>query len=183
MRERRPAMSVDRIQRFAFACASALLLAWLPPASAQQPQQGPQGPPPPPVSDVCPRIEEDGLLCSADLLSGNCADFVAAADRLGTLYRNELAQMPGSEGPLLSTTWWGCGPGNLFDITALLERIGSPRALAVLQTPPYATIVAQRASAPAAPPPPANAPAPDCDALSGSLARNSCIGAQLQAAR
>jgi hypothetical protein len=122
------------------------------------------------------------MLCTADLLSGNCGDFVAAADRLGSLYRTELEQLPGSEQSLKTTMWWGCGPGNLEDITALLVRIGTPRALAVLQAEPYASI----AAALSPPPPPASgppAPPPPCDELWSPLQRNTCIGARLHAAR
>jgi len=131
---------------------------------------------------VCPAIEEDGLLCSADLLSGNCADFVAAADRLGALYRSELEKLPDSQASLTTTTWWGCGPGTLGDIAALLVRIGSGPALAVTKTQPYASLVVAQAqpSSPAAGSP---APPPGCDELSSPLQRNACIGAQLQAAR
>jgi hypothetical protein len=39
--------------------------------------------PPPDTSIVCPAIDEDGMLCSADFMSGNCADFVSRADQLG----------------------------------------------------------------------------------------------------
>lgn len=175
-------MKLDRKRCIRLACAVAVL-AWAaaaPPAAAQQVL------PPPVTSDVCPGIDEDGMLCSADLLSGNCADFVAAANRLGGLYRDELEELPAdSEGALLTTMWWGCGPGNLADITALLVKIGSPQALAVLRTQPYATIVAQRpAQTPGAPVMPGlAAPPPDCDSVTDPLQRNTCIGAQLQAAR
>lgn len=175
-------MRFDRRRCFGFACAVAIL-AWAamaPPAAAQQ------GPPPPATSDVCPGIDEDGMLCSADLLSGNCADFVAAANRLGALYRSELEELPeASEGSLLTTMWWGCGPGNFSDITTLLVKIGSPQALAVLRTQPYATIAAQRpAPTPGTPATPGlAAPPPDCDSVTDPLQRNTCIGAQLQAAR
>lgn len=176
----------DRIRSVALACllAGAWSSAFAPRAVAQPATTPPPPPQPPPASDVCPAIEEDGLLCSADLLSGNCADFVAAAERLAGLYRAELAQLPGSEGSLLTTIWWGCGPGNLSDIAALLARIESPRAQALLKQPPYATLLAQQAPPPpppaGAPPPP---PPPDCDELASPAARNACIGTRLQQAR
>ena len=137
----------DRSGFARLACVAATLL-W---AANAGPAAAQEGPPPPSSIGVCPEIEEDGLLCSADLLSGNCADFVVAADRLGALYRSELAKLPDAQASLMTTTWWGCGPGTLGDITALLVRIGSPRALAVLQTQPYASLVV------AASPPPAPA--------------------------
>jgi hypothetical protein len=174
-------MIVGSRRRLGQACAAAIA-AWIVQAAPGAAQPGPA---PPDASGICPGIDEDGLLCSADPLSGNCADFVAAADRLGALYRSELAQLPGSEGSLLTTTWWGCGPGILADVTALLAQIGSPHAVAVLRTQPYATLAAQR---PPPPPPSGAAPSapalpPDCNALSDPLQRNNCIGAQLQAAR
>jgi hypothetical protein len=58
---------------------------------------------------VCSAIEEDGMLCSADPMSGNCADFLAVADRLGALYPSELAKLPDSKEQLETTIWWGCG--------------------------------------------------------------------------
>jgi hypothetical protein len=170
--------TVDRSRFARLACVAATLI-W---AAIPGPAAAQEGPPPPSSIGVCPAIEEDGLLCSADLLSGNCADFVAAADRLGALYRSELAKLPDSEASLLTTMWWGCGPGNLGDIAALLVRIGSPPALVVLQTQPYASIGVTQ-SPPPAPAPGSLAPPPACDELSSALQRNACIGAQLQAAR
>ena len=170
--------TVIRIPLVAIAGAAAALVgvASASPAAAQQ------GPPPPSPGFVCPAIDEDGMMCSADLLSGGCGDFVAAADRLGSLYRSELEQLPGSEQSLKTTMWWGCGPGNLEDISALLVRLGTPRARAVLQTEPYASFAAAQSPPPAtAPDPPV--PPPACDQLSSPLPRNACIGARLQAAR
>jgi hypothetical protein len=166
----------SRFARLARVAATLLWAANAVPATAQE------GPPPPSSAGVCPEIDEDGLLCSADLLSGNCADFVPAADRLGALYRSELEKLPDSQASLLATTWWGCGPGTLGDIAALLVRIGTPPALAVLKTQPYASLVVTP-SPPPAPAPGSPAPPPACDELSSPLQRNACIGAQLQAAR
>jgi hypothetical protein len=137
-------------------------------------------PPSPASSLVCPGIEEDGLLCSADLLSGNCADFVAVADALGALYRSELAKLPDSEEQLQTTLWWGCGPGNLSDVKKLLVRIGSPRAQAVLQTEPYRSLPPVRVEAP---PPSTSPPTIGCDDVWQPLEKTACIGSQLQAAR
>jgi len=141
-------------------------------------QQGPQAPP---SSIVCRGIEEDGLLCSDDPISGNCDDFVSKADRLGALYRSELDELPDSKASLLTTNWWGCGPNSLGDVKALLVRIGTPRALAVLQSEPYPSLP----GAPPPPPPPPGLADPQlrCDDLSDPAERNTCIGVRLQSAR
>jgi len=137
--------------------------------------------PPPSTSIVCPAIDEDGMLCSADFMSGNCDDFVSVADRLGALYRSELKKLPGSEGSLKTTIWWGCGPGNLQNIKTLLTQIGTAHALAVLQTEPYRSLPA--VPPPPPPPPSPSAPQPQCEDLTNPIERNLCIGAQLQTAR
>jgi hypothetical protein len=141
---------------------------------------GQPGPTAPPPGVVCPAIEEDGLLCSNDPMSGNCEDFVTAAAQLGALYRSELARLPGSQTSLLSTNWWGCGPDSLADVKALLVRIGTPRAQLVLKDEPYASL-----AGPAPPPPPPGLADPqlNCVELSSPAERNACIGARLQAAR
>ena len=156
----------------------AAALAW---SASPSPACAQQGPPPPSPGSVCPGIEEDGLLCSADLMSGNCDDFVSAADRLGALYRSELEELPDSESSLKTTSWWGCGPNSLGDVKALLVRIGTPRALAVLQNEPYPSL----AGPPPPPPPPPGLSDPQlrCDDLSNPAERNACIGVRLQAAR
>jgi hypothetical protein len=146
------------------------------PAAAQPP-----GPTAPPSSLVCPGIEEDGLLCSNDPMSGNCEDFVTAAAQLGALFRSELAELPGSRASLMSTNWWGCGPNSLGDVRALLVRIGTPRALLVLKDEPYASL--------AAPPPPPPLPPGladpqlNCVDLTDPTERNACIEVQLKAAQ
>lgn len=153
----------------------AAALTW---AGSAGPAAAQQYAPPPSTSIVCPAIDEDGMLCSADFMSGNCDDFVSAADRLGALYRSELKKLPGSEGSLKTTIWWGCGPGNLQNIKTLLTQIGTAHALAVLQTDPY------RSPPVLLPPPPSpSAPQPQCEDLPNPIERNLCIGAQLQAAR
>ena len=121
------------------------------------------------------------MLCSADLLSGNCGDFVSEADRLGALYRAELKKLPDSEEELKATIWWGCGPG-FPEIKALLVRIDSEAARTVLQTEPYRS-VPEAAPPPSPSRPGAPAPVPACEERSSALARNRCIGEQLEAAR
>jgi len=146
------------------------------PASAQD-----NVPPVPPASDVCPSIEDDGLLCTSDSLglSGNCTNFVAAADRLAALYAAQLQTDPTSRDTLLSTSWWGCGPSSLYDVKRLLARIGSPAALAVLKKQPYSSL-------PEVPPPPPPPPPTEpftCLDLQNPVDRNLCAGAKLQSVR
>ena len=167
---RKPLVSIARI---------VAALGWF--ASAD-PIAAQQYAPPPDASLVCPAIDEDGMLCSADFMSGNCADFVTRADQLGALYRSELKKLPGSEASLKTTIWWGCGPGNLQNIKTLLVQIGSPPALAVLQTEPYRSLPPVQIPAPPPPRTP-SAPQPQCDELTNAIERNLCIGAQLQTAR
>lgn len=135
-------------------------------------------PPPPSASTVCPAIEGDGLLCASDSLglSGNCTSFIAAADRLGALYRAELEKMPDSKDALLTTSWWGCGPASLFDVKRLLTRLGSAPALAVLGTEPYRSL-------PAVPRRPAPTETLSCVDLQSPVDRNLCIGEKLEAVR
>jgi len=154
-------------------------LVWI--ASAD-PGAAQQYAPPPDASLVCPAIDEDGMLCAADFMSGNCVDFVTRADQLGALYRSELKKLPGSEASLKTTIWWGCGPGNLQNIKTLLVQIGTPSALAVLQTEPYRSLPPVRLPAPPPPLTPSAAP-PQCQDLTNAIERNLCIGAQLQSAR
>jgi len=149
-------------------------------AGAASPQLAAAQPPPPPDSGtVCPSLEEDALLCADDLASGNCEAFVADAERLGALYRSELEQLPASRTSLLATNWWGCGPNSLNEIKALLVRIGTPPALAVLQREPFPSL-------PGTPPPPPSGPADPqlrCDDLSDPVERGACIEERLRAAR
>lgn len=172
-----PSIGIQRsLLSIAQIAAALSWLAWAGPAAAQQYA------PPPDASIVCPAIEEDGMLCSADFMSGNCADFVKRADQLGALYRAELEKLPGSEASLKTTIWWGCGPGNLQNIKTLLVQIGSPRAQEVLQTEPYRSLPPVQIPAPTPPPTPSAAP-PQCGDLTDAIQRNLCIGAQLQTAR
>jgi hypothetical protein len=128
---------------------------------------------------VCPGIEEDGLLCSDDLMSGNCEDFVTNAARLGDLYRTEVKERPEARSSLLTINWWGCGPNSLGDVKALLQRIGTPRALAVLKDEPFASLTGPP------PPPPAAVvqPSLQCDDLSDPSERSACMATRLQAAQ
>ena len=151
-------------------------------AASADPASAQQYAPPPDASLVCPAIDEDGMLCAADFMSGNCVDFVTRADQLGGLYRSELKKLPGSEASLKTTIWWGCGPGNLQNIKTLLVQIGTPPALAVLQTEPYRSLPPVRIPAPPPPPTP-SAPQPQCDELTNAIERNLCVGAQLRTAR
>jgi hypothetical protein len=155
--------------------AAALLAAVAPRTAAAQEAL----PPPPSSSAVCPTIEDAGLLCTTDILSGDCSAFVTAADHLGALYRSELAKLPGSAAELKSTSWWGCGPGSLEDVKALLMRIGTPEAARVLGAEPYRSL-----PDPPPPPPPSAMPsALSCEDVSIPYQRNACIGVQLDAAR
>ena len=149
-------------------------------AVAPTPAAAQDDPPPPPESIVCPSIEEDGMLCASDSLGldGNCTAFIAAADRLGELYRAELRKLPDSKPSLLSTSWWGCGPPSLYDVKRLLVRLGSQPAIAVLKTEPYRSLPEVP---PAAPPPSASEGA--CIGIQNPVDRNLCAGAKLQTAR
>jgi len=161
-----------------FGIARIVAMSWVAistPAAAQN------VPPPPPEAIVCPAIEEDGLLCASDSLgmSGNCTSFVAAADRLGALYRAELKKMPSEKDSLLTTSWWGCGPPSLYDVKRLLVRLGSEPAAVVLTTEPYKSLPA----VPGPPPPPPPAEPLACVDLPSPVDRNLCVGAKLQAVR
>ncbi len=160
---------------FGVAATAAWLGAAVVPAAAQD------EPPPPPEDIVCPSIEEDGLLCGSDPLrmTGNCTSFVAAADRLGALYRTELQKLPESKDSLLTTSWWGCGPPSLYDVKKLLASLGSESAAAVLATQPYPSLPALP---PPPPPPPPDVPL-SCIGLQSPVDRVLCVGAKLQAVR
>jgi hypothetical protein len=136
-------------------------------------------PPPPASGSVCPTLEDAGTLCAADILSGDCTAFVAAAGQLGALYRRELAKLPGSADALETTSWWGCGPASLEDVKVLLMRIGTPEAARLLGSEPYRSL-----PDPPPPPPPSAVPsALSCEDLSIPYQRSACIGVQLDAAR
>jgi uncharacterized protein YecT (DUF1311 family) len=128
-------------------------------------------------ADVCPDIEDEYRLCSEDLLSGNCRDFVRAADELGALFRSRAAANPGQELPF--TSWWGCGPDDLGQVADLLRRTGLPGAMAVLASEPYRSL--QHASG-AAPGPRAPGVIPDCENLPSPTAQRDCAKRELDAA-
>lgn len=134
---------------------------------------------PPDTRGLCPSLEEDYLLCSGDSWSGNCADFVAAAGRLGEIYRSELREHPGWITGLRTTIWWGCGEAHLVDLRSLLERIDTPQARAVLADEPYRSLAKPR--------PPAPPPAPDqeldCVTPSSQGERNACAARNLAQAK
>jgi len=134
---------------------------------------------PPPTSAVCPAIEEDFDLCSDDLLSGNCRDFVEAARALGRLYRFNAQREPDRENELRTTVWWECGTRNLGEIAALLARVGSPEARSVLQSEPYRSLSEPGFTAVPSPGPPA--PPVECDALTSDSDRDACEARELAA--
>ena len=140
--------------------------------------------PAPPPDQLCPAIDEDYQLCSRDLLSGNCAEFVAAAETLAQLYQIQAAESPERGEMLLASNWWGCGSATLIDMKALLGRIGTPRAQALLAAEPFRRLPA--AEWQAAPPPsgpPAPAVAPDCVSLPTPAEQAACAERDLAAAR
>ena len=137
--------------------------------------------PPSTQQDPCPAIAEGFLLCSSDPWSGNCAQFVAAAGQLAQLYQLQVADTPERVPMLLSTNWWGCGDAALTDMKALLLRIGTPAARAVLQQEPFARL---------APPATAGAPTtsaptvvPDCENAPTPDAQDACAARELASAR
>ncbi len=135
--------------------------------------------PPPSAEGVCPAIERGYLFCAEDLQSPSCEGFVEAAEQLAALYRAELRKRPGWESSLKTTVWWGCGSARLADIELLLERIGSPRARAVLLAEPYPSVpLPQAQEVPLAPASP-----PDCNAPESQAARTECAARELAAAQ
>jgi len=140
--------------------------------------------PAPPPDQLCPSIDEDFQLCSRDLLSGNCGEFVAAAETLAQLYQIQAAESPERGEMLLTSNWWGCGSATLIDMKALLGRIGTPRAQALLAAEPFQRLPA--AEWQAAPPPsgqPAPAVAPDCVNLPTPPEQAACAERELAGAR
>ena len=134
----------------------------------------------PASGDVCPALADDYSFCSDDPWSANCEGFVAAAERLAALYRSELEGHPGWEASLKATVWWGCGSAHLSDLAALLGRIDTPRARALLQSEPYEGVSRESAGgAPSSAPPTA---ATDCNAPETAAARWKCADHELAAA-
>lgn len=165
-------------QRNPFLCGVAALCAasslWLAgPAAAQD--DADNVPTAPNTSDLCPALEEDALLCASDPMSGNCVDFVKRAAKLGDLFNAQMTELPaGSENSLMTTEWWGCGPGPIPVVQRILFAIGSPQAMALLQKPPYSLL-----PPPPPPPPPAPEPPVPCSDLSTQVDRNLCVAANL----
>lgn len=137
----------------------------------------------PDTGDLCPGLAEDFELCAGDLLSDDCADFVAAADRLGGIYRAELGRHPGWVTPLRTTNWWGCGSASLTELGELLERIGSPQARATLAQEPYRSLPDEAAPARAPAPMPPAAEEPDCLSPATAADRDACAAFELAQAR
>lgn len=164
--------------RVAICLLSAVLLgaqAWVPDDSAPDFR-------PPDSRGVCPALAQDYEMCSADLWSGNCADLVTAAGRLGEIYRSELGEHPSWIDELRTTIWWGCGEAHFEELGALLARIDSPQARAVLAEEPYRSLRRPPEPSPAPPAPPPAA-APDCEAPSTQAERDACAAAELDRAR
>jgi uncharacterized protein YecT (DUF1311 family) len=153
------------------AALAASALAGAPAARAQEPA---------PPDPVCPAIAEGFEMCSDDLLSGNCPQFVAAAGALANLYQIQVAVTPERTPYFLATNWWGCGDATLLEMKALLARLATPAARAVLAQAPFAGLALAPPGAPAAPTP---TTAPDCEAPPTSEGKRECAEAELGAAR
>jgi hypothetical protein len=134
---------------------------------------------PPETQELCPALAEDFELCSDDLWSGNCADFVVAAGRLGEIYRSELRAHPGWIAGLQETIWWGCGTAPFTELRALLERIDTPQARAVLAQEPYRSLGQPRPPSREAAPP----EEPDCVVPSTQAERDTCAARRLARAK
>jgi uncharacterized protein YecT (DUF1311 family) len=141
--------------------------------------------PAPPPDRLCPAIDEGYVLCSGDLASGNCGQFVAAAETLAQLFQIQAAESPDRVPMLLSTNWWGCGSATLIDMKALLGRLDRPRAQALLRSDPFQRLPAAewRASPPGARPPAGPPVAPDCVSLATPSAQAECAARDLAAVR
>lgn len=134
---------------------------------------------PPDTQGICPALAEDYELCSDDPWSGNCADFVTAAARLGEIYRSELSEHPDWGSDLQTAIWWGCGSADLAGLRSLLERIDTPQARAVLAEEPYRGL---REPRPPAPSPPSHQEL-DCGAPSTQAERDACAARKLARAK
>ncbi len=139
---------------------------------------------PPPPGAICPAIDESYDLCSMNPWSENCADFVSAAGALSQLYLFTVQREPAEMEHLKTSIWWGCGSKHFSELRALLVRINTPKAQAVLQSQPYESLAPTRAAAPAAStPPPRAASASDCATLPSWSEQNACASRQLATAR
>jgi uncharacterized protein YecT (DUF1311 family) len=140
--------------------------------------------PAPPPDQLCPAIDEGYQLCSNDLLGGNCGQFVAAAETLAQLYQIQAAESPERGEMLLTSNWWGCGSASLIDMKALLGRLGTPRAQALLGAAPFQRLpAAEWQAAPPMAAPPAPGVAPDCVSLPTPSEQAGCAARYLAAAR
>jgi hypothetical protein len=118
---------------------------------------------PPPPGAVCPAIAEDYEICRANPMSGNCGDFVTAARALGRLYLFNVQRQPERADELKATVWWQCGSASFGELAALLGRIDSPEARAVLAEAPYRDLRSAEGAGSAPPGPGPEALAlPDC---------------------
>jgi len=171
----------DRIRAGADVARSALLalLVLGTPASAASPPPVPPDFRPPDTGEICPALEEDYELCVADTWSGNCPGFVTDAQRIGEVYRSELSQHPGWVTALQTINWWGCSPAQLGDLRALLVRLDTPEARAVLAQEPYRSL--DKATAPAATAPPLERA--DCVKLETQTEREACAAQNLSRAK
>jgi hypothetical protein len=167
--------------RVSIVLLSGLLLgaqgSWVPDDSSPPPDFRP-----PDAQGVCPGLVEDYQMCSDDLWSGNCPDLVTAAGRLGEIYRSEVARHPSWIDELRTTVWWGCGEATFQELGALLERIDSPQARAVLAEEPYRSLRLPPKPAPAPPAPPPTAE-PNCEAPSTQAERDACAAVELRRAK
>ena len=73
-------------------------------------------------SDICPRIEQNYVLCSGNLGSPSCTDLVDDVGALSQLYRGEIAKHPDWRKSLHTSIWWGCGDARLLDLRAARAR-------------------------------------------------------------
>lgn len=138
---------------------------------------------PPPLDAICPAIEEDYDLCSADPWSGNCDDFISAAAALGRLYLFNVEREPEKADHFKSTIWWGCGSEHFSELKALLVRIDSAKARAVLQSQPYQAVAVPRPTEPAASTATSAAPEAGCDTLESWSQQSACETREWEAAR
>ena len=105
-------------------------------------------------SDLCPRIEQNYVLCSDNLGSPSCTDLVDDVAKLAKLYRSEINAHPNWRESLHTGIWWGCGDAHLTDLRSLLVKLDSPATKALLKTPPFSQLDETTAPSDLAPPPP-----------------------------
>jgi len=132
---------------------------------------------------ICPAIEESYDLCSDDPWSGNCADFVSAAAALSRLYLFNVEREPDKAEHFKTSIWWGCGSKHFPELKALLVRIDSPKARAVLQSQPYRSVASPSPAERAASKPQPPAPASGCETLESWSEQSACASRELAAAQ